>query len=307
MSVNEKINELRRLNYFVEQDARNFPNPFLLLSDNQALNKLLVEGQGKPKTGPQVIQGRDDSEAVFDIGAANARFEQAKRDAEAKQDRDLAMGMNKAMASLFVREPGASKHHHATLGRYDFALPVDSGSEPESIYSSSGSSSGFGSEPGTDYSSSSFASSTDSGTDSSKNSVSRGRRVPMSEEQRNRIATEAMLRRPSDERKGDRVTRRRERQQSKTFLRGAKKLVDVAPNMRSTDPSIIRSIKKTVSESNEARAKKLNKVIKRRAGSDTSGSDTMGDITSEGERRGSGSKRKQDKKDRKRLNKGGKR
>ena len=341
MSVNEKINELRRLNYFVEQDARNFPNPFLLLSDNQALNKLYLEGQAGFKLPAQVVQGRDDSEAVFDIGAANARLQRAQnnRDALARVTEEIADTKSKineraknianaaslqrmtAMKSLFVTEPGASKHHHATLTRYDFARPVDSGSEPETIYSSSGSSSSFRSEPETIYSSS-----TDSSSDSSKNSVSSGGRVPRSgfssssDSSKNSVSSgrsvgmsrermEALdrLPKPSEERKGDRVTRRRERQQSKTFLRGAKKLVDVAPTMRSTDPSIVRSIKKTVSESNEARAKKLNKVIKRRAGSDTSGSDSMGDITSEGERRGSGSKRKQDKKDRKRLNKGGKR
>ena len=302
MSVNEKINELRRLNYFVEQDARNFPNPFLLLSDNQALNKLYLEGSAGFKLPAQVIQGGDDSETVYDIGASKSRLQRAQNareslervneeiaktksliQARSKNIADIAslQRMN-AIKSLFVREPGASKHHHATLGRYDFALPVDSGSES-----------------GTDYGSSSFASSTGSGTDSSKNSVSSGRSVVMSREQ-----SQALDRLPeaSRERKGERATRREKSERKVKYLKRSGKKV-------SDDKDV-----------NDRRADMLDKIAQRRAGSATEG-----DITDEGERSGAGRNRKTVKKvkkaatiiqsrlrggasrSKKRLNKGGKR
>ena len=139
MTVNDKINELRKLNYYVKQDSRDFPNPFLLLSDNQALNKLLVEGQGKPKIGAEVIQGSDDTQEVYDIGAANSRRERARHvreqqdaanaginhmrsrvNALAKDRADLAsINRMDAMKSLFVREPsGASRHHANRMAAY---------------------------------------------------------------------------------------------------------------------------------------------------------------------------------------------
>ena len=269
MSVNEKINELRRLNYFIEQDPRDFPNPFLLLSDNQALNKLLIEGQGKPKTGPQVIQGRDDSEAVYDIGAANSRSERARhvREQEAAANAGInrmrsrvnAVARNRAdlaslqrmegIKSLYVREPGQTQHHYDRLGAYDFALPVDSGSEPDTIYSSS-----------------SFASSTDSGSDSSIKSVSSGRSVAMSREQR-----QAMDRLPeaSRERTRERATRREKSERRVKYLkRSGKKVSDRK-------------------EVNDGRADMLDKIARGKGGSATEG-----DITSAGEKSGAGRKRK---------------
>tara|TARA_R110000822_G_scaffold115831_1_gene247661 strand:- start:833 stop:1705 length:873 start_codon:yes stop_codon:yes gene_type:complete len=290
MSVNEKINELRRLNYFVEQDARDFPNPFLLLSDNQALNKLYLEGHAGFKLPAQVVQGRDDTEAVYDIGAANSRRERAQNaresiaraneaiantksriNARARNIADLAslqrMG---ALKSLFVREPGASKHHHATLGRYDFALPDGSGS--------------------------------DSSSDSSKNSVSSGRSVVMSRER-----DQALDRLPdtTPERQGERSARREKSERRVKYLKRSGKKV-------SDDKNI-----------NDQRADQLNLIAQRRAGSATEG-----DITDEGERSGAGRDRKAVKKskkaatviqsrlrgrdgkrkaDKQRLNKGGKR
>ena len=277
MSVNEKINELRRLNYFIEQDPRDFPNPFLLLSDNQALNKLLIEGQGKPKTGPQVIQGRDDSEAVYDIGAANSRSERARHVREqeaaanaginrmrsrvntvARNRADLAsLQRMEGIKSLYVREPGQTQHHYDRLGAYDFALPVDSGSEPDTIYSSSSfaSSTDSGSEPGTDYSSG-----------SSKKSVPRGRSVAMSREQ-----SQAMDRLPeaSRERKGERATRREKSERRVKYLkRSGKKVSDRK-------------------EVNDGRADMLDKIARGKGGSATEG-----DITSAGEKSGAGRKRK---------------
>ena len=269
MSVNEKINELRRLNYFIEQDPRDFPNPFLLLSDNQALNKLLIEGQGKPKTGPQVIQGRDDSEAVYDIGAANSRSERARhvREQEAAANAGInrmrsrvnAVARNRAdlaslqrmegIKSLYVREPGQTQHHYDRLGAYDFALPVDSGSEPDTIYSSS-----------------SFASSTDPGSDSSIKSVSSGRSVAMSREQR-----QAMDRLPeaSRERKGERATRREKSERRVKYLkRSGKKVSDRK-------------------EVNDGRADMLDKIARGKGGSASEG-----DITNSGEKSGEGRKRK---------------
>ena len=269
MSVNEKINELRRLNYFIEQDPRDFPNPFLLLSDNQALNKLLIEGQGKPKTGPQVIQGRDDSEAVYDIGAANSRSERARhvREQEAAANAGInrmrsrvnAVARNRAdlaslqrmegIKSLYVREPGQTQHHYDRLGAYDFALPVDSGSEPDTIYSSS-----------------SFASSTDSGSDSSIKSVSSGRSVAMSREQR-----QAMDRLPeaSRERKGERATRREKSERRVKYLKRSGKKVSANKDV------------------NDGRADMLDKIARGKGGSASEG-----DITSSGEKSGAGRKRK---------------